>query len=174
MHCNALHTRVDMHSSVRWDNAHTDSRYAETQNAGNGVRYRDWSTLMVDGDQSQKVRLDSHVMSFTEVHLTQFPWRRANGTVQWVHVAATAPPNLLVLHERRPGEASDDFRALLGSVKSRVLQDLKLLPVRDETHRVERSSTSVYGDQSTGQVLVAYAPTGDPENRIELIAFQLS
>lgn len=167
-----LHTRVAMHSSVRWDNQYCDSRYAETQTAGNGERFRDWVTVHAEGDTTQKVRLDSHTVRLSELHFTHFPWRRADGRLQWVGVAASVCPNLLVLHERI-ADNKDDFKGLLASVKSRVLQDLKLLPVRDESHRVERVNTSVYGDATTGQVLVAYAPTGDAESRVEIMAFEM-
>lgn len=105
-----------------------------------------------------------------------FPWRRDNGGTEWVSVASSVEPQVRVLQERRaPSTAAPPERAgaLLSSVKARFMQDLKLLPLRDQAHRIERRNTSVYADRERGQVLICYAPTGDPDARIEFLAFGL-
>jgi hypothetical protein len=90
-------------------------------------------------------------------------------------VAASVEPQVRILQERglATGLACDRGAALLSSVKTRFMQDLKLLPVRDQGHRVERRNTGVYEDRARGQVLICYAPTGDPDARIEFLAFGL-
>lgn len=119
--------------------------------------------------------MDSHLACSNSFYSTLFPWRRDDGTTQWVSVASSVEPQVRVLQGRRQpsGQAQDKFGALLASVKGRFMQDLKLLPVRDPAHRVERRNTSVYADRARGQVLLCYAPTGDLDARIEFMVFGL-
>ena len=49
-------------------------------------------------------------------------------------------------------------------------QDLKLLPLRDPSHYVERINTSVYCDREAKQVMLVYAPTGG--DRLEFMLFE--
>lgn len=124
----------------------------------------------------QKCRLDSHAVHADHFYSTLFPWRRDDGTTEWVAVAASVEPQVRVLQERRTpssGPSPERHAALLSSVKGRFMQDLKLLPLRDPAHRIERRNTSVYADRERGQVLICYAPTGDPDARIEFLAFGL-
>lgn len=124
----------------------------------------------------QKCRLDSHAVHADHFYSTLFPWRRDDGTTEWVAVAASVEPQVRVLQERRTpssGPSLERHAALLSSVKGRFMQDLKLLPLRDPAHRIERRNTSVYADRERGQVLICYAPTGDPDARIEFLAFGL-
>ena len=171
----SLHTRVALSKSPKWDNTHEDPRYAETQTANNGERYREWVCLAEKG-QNHKVRLEALLLESPRTFWTQFAWRRADDSIQWVPVCSSIHPgSLKVLKERvwpTPSEPSGrkDLHALLMSVKSRFIQDLKLLPVR-EGERVDKSSTSVYVDEQVGQVMIAYSPV-DSE-RLEFIAFQL-
>ena len=173
-----LHTKVEVHSSLKWDNEYEDGRYAETQTASNGTRYRDWVSMLSNERGNQKSRLDSHVVKYDRLFETMFPWQRADGQLEWVSVASTVQPDLRVLHDRSVAVAGDDqeksrFRTFVSSVKARFLQDLKLLPVRHESHRVERANTSVYMDEGAGQVLICYAPTGDDQKRVEFLALGL-
>ena len=173
-----LHTKVEVHSSLKWDNEYEDGRYAETQTASNGTRYRDWVSMLSNERGNQKSRLDSHVVKYDRLFETMFPWQRAEGQLEWVSVASTVQPDLRVLHDRSVAVAGDDqeksrFRTFVSSVKARFLQDLKLLPVRHESHRVERANTSVYMDEGAGQVLICYAPTGDDQKRVEFLALGL-
>ena len=171
----SLHTRVTLHASPKWDNTHEDPRYAETQTASNGERYREWVCVAEKG-QNHKVRLEAHLLESPRTFWTQFAWRRADDSIQWVPVCSSIHPGgLKVLKERvwpTPSEPSNrkDLHALLMSVKSRFIQDLKLLPVR-EGERVDKNSTSVYVDEQVGQVMVVYAPM--ESDRLEFIAFQL-
>ena len=123
----------------------------------------------------QKCRLDSHVVRADHFYATLFPWRRDDDTTEWVSVAASVEPQARVLQGRRltGSAARDRASALVSSVKARFMQDLKLLPVRDPSHRIERRNTSIYADRDRGQVLICYAPTGDPDARIEFLAFGL-
>lgn len=177
-----LHTTVPLHSSLRWDNEREDARYSETQAASNGQRLRDWLAVHRDPANPQKCRLDSHSVGVDHFYCTMFPWRREDGTSAWVDVAASVQPEVRVLPVRRTaaardpsgsGGGGDPLSALLTSVKARFLQDLKLLPVRDPVHRTERANTSIYVDRQNEQVLICYAPTGDPQSRIEFMAFGL-
>ena len=129
-----------------------------------------------DPASPQKCRLDSHAARADHFYATLFPWRRDDGATEWVSVAASVEPQVRVLQERRVPTAEGETEragALLSSVKARFMQDLKLLPVRDPAHRIERRNTSVYADRERGQVLICYAPTGDPDARIEFLAFGL-
>lgn len=143
--------------------------------ASNGQRLRDWYAVHRDPGNPQKCRMDSHLACADGFYSTMFPWRREDGTTQWVDVASSVEPQVRVLQARRQagGQAQGAVGALLASVKGRFMQDLKLLPVRDPAHRIERRNTSVYADRDHGQVLVCYAPTGDPDARIEFMAFGL-
>lgn len=177
LHEPLLHTSVPLHSSLRWDNEREDARYAETQVGSNGQRLRDWLAVHRDPTSPQKCRLDSHSIGVDHFYSTLFPWRKTDGTTEWVDVAASVQPEVRVLPVRRKahGDARDDdpLGSLLTSIKGRFLQDLKLLPVRDPSHRTERGNTSVYVDRQRGQVLICYAPTGDPQSRLEFMAFGL-
>ena len=177
-----LHTTVPLHSSMRWDNEREDARYSETQAGSNGQRMRDWLAVHRDPANPQKCRLDSHSVVVDHFYCTMFPWRREDGSSTWVDVAASVQPEVRVLPLRRKaagedssgsGRGGDPLSLLLTSVKARFLQDLKLLPVRDPAHRTERCDTSIYVDRQNGQVLICYAPTGDPQSRIEFMAFGL-
>ena len=192
----ALHTFIHLHQSNRWENDREDvrcaprfdprrarapltsppaRRYSESQLGANGQRFRDWYAVHQDPAGPQKCRLDSHAVRADHYYATLFPWRRDDGTTEWVNVASSVEPQVRVLQGRRLASAGppDRASALLSSVKARFMQDLKLLPVRDPVHRIERANTSVYADRERGQVLICYAPTGDPEARLEFLAFGL-
>ena len=160
-----LHSRIPIHTSTAWTNDHIDARYAETQLAENGARFRDWLVVHADPRAPQRCRLDSHTAETDKVYYTLFPWINQDATT-WVRVASSVEPELRVLAPRGKGDVTE---RLLQSVKARFLQDLKLLPVRDPAHRVERAHTTVYADPSAGQVMVSYAPTG--AGRIEFMLF---
>ena len=160
-----LHSRIPIHTSTAWTNDHLDARYAETQLADNGARFRDWLVVHADARAPQRCRLDSHTTETDKVYYTLFPWINQDATT-WVRVASSVEPELRVLAPRGKGDVTE---RLLQSVKARFLQDLKLLPVRDPAHRVERAHTTVYTDPSAGQVMVSYAPTG--AGRIEFMLF---
>ena len=160
-----LHSRIPIHTSTAWTNDHLDARYAETQLADNGARFRDWLVVHADPRAPQRCRLDSHTAETDKVYYTLFPWINQDATT-WVRVASSVEPELRVLAQRGKGDVTE---RLLQSVKARFLQDLKLLPVRDPAHRVERAHTTVYTDPSAGQVMVSYAPTG--AGRIEFMLF---
>ena len=171
-----LHTEVALGMSPKWDNEHEDARYAETQTAANGVRHRDW-VCVSQGVPNHKVRLEAHAIEAAQTFWTQFAWRRADESVQWVPVCSSVEPGgLKVLKERvwptpTKNTMRKELHALLLSVKARFIQDLKLLPLREIGQRVDRASTSVYVDERAGQVLLAYAPVGG--SRLEFLAFQL-
>ena len=155
--------QVMIHSSMPWDSSvPEDTRYAETQLASNGRRFRDWVCLHDDGrGKTHKCRLETHVIHADAVYRTRFPWVQGDKTT-WVHVASSVKPTFKVLHDRvHTGN-------LASAVKSRFLQDLKLLPVREEGHRVDRGNASVYTDEK--QVMLVYAPSGD--QRLEFMLFQ--
>jgi hypothetical protein len=174
-----LHTEVRLHASPKWDNAHEDARYAETQLGANGRRYREWVSVSA-GSPAQKVRLEAHLVEAKTTHWTQFAWRRADDSIDWVRVCSSVPPGgLIVLKERvwpdaspPPASVRRDLHALLLSVKAKYLQNLGLLPMRVPNQRVEPTSTSVYTDEPAGQVLLCYAPVGG--ETLEFMAFELA
>ena len=110
-----LHTRIPLHGENPWTNDHEDRRYAETQAAANGHRYRDWIAV----HQEAKCRLDSHTVRAKRVFHTFFPLQTPDGC-QWVRVAASLRPDLRVLHCRTPAKTRLD--QLATGVKARFLQ----------------------------------------------------
>jgi hypothetical protein len=60
-------------------------------------------------------------------------------------------------------------------VKARLLQDLKLLPLRNPgTDTLDRQNVTVYQDEPAGQILLVYSPTtASCEPRLEFISFSL-
>ena len=171
------HSQVDLMESSRWEKDHEDHRYAETQMGTNGVRYRDWLCMYADENNLEKCKLDSHILNITEMYQALFPWKRVDGRLEWVTVRSSLPTELRVLHDRHhhfgedPGISTDAFKALACSVKSRLLQDLKLLPVRDPSHKIDRTHVSVYTDDLNKQVLIVYTPLGDELKRLEFLSF---
>ena len=161
-----LHSRIPIHTSTAWTNDHLDARYAETQLADNGARFRDWLVVHADARAPQRCRLDSHTAEADRLFYTTYPWTGDDRAADWVRVASSVEPELRVLAAKGKGDPAD---RLLASVKARFLQDLKLLPVRDPSHRVERAHTSVYVDKKRAQVMISYAPTGS--TRIEFMVF---
>jgi len=166
-----LRTEVPLRGSASWDNDHQDSRYAETQTGANGFRYREWVAVYSDAKQILKCRLDSHTIYAPTLHTTLMPWcRLADGNTEWVSVASSAKPDVKVLYERAKHK-DGDFASFVCSVKSRFLQDLKMLPLRNaKDQRVDRQDVAVYTNEELGQVMLAYAPTED--DRVEFILFQ--
>ena len=98
-----LHTKVEVHSSLKWDNEYEDGRYAETQTASNGTRYRDWVSMLENERGNQKSRLDSHVVKYDTLYETMFPWQRSDSKLECVSVSSTLNPDLRVLRDRTDG-----------------------------------------------------------------------
>ena len=111
-----LHTRLRLHDSNPWSNEHEDRRYAETQVAANGHRFRDWLAVHPEA----KCRLESHTISVDRVFYTFFPLQDKTGCHEWVKVASSVRPDLRVLHCRNNGNQPVD--RLATGVKARFLQ----------------------------------------------------
>lgn len=98
---------------------------------------------------------------------------------------SSLPLEQRILHDRPPPTTADPttpanrFAAFTRSVKARLLQDLKLLPVPDEKlFHVERHNVTVYTDEPSQHILVVYAPTPLPDasptnSSLEFVAFTL-
>jgi hypothetical protein len=157
-------TVCQLGGSCAWKEGGIDPRYAERQQADNGVRFRDWVALHAGKGGTQQSRLASHVVEFDSIYTTKMPWiQQPDGSVRWVRVASTAKPESKTLQGK----------TLRQAVESRFLHDLRMLPVRGELGagaRVERSNTELYSG-SDCSVAVAYAPTG--QSRLELMAFEV-
>jgi len=169
----AKHTEVDLHSSTPWDKDHVDNRYAETQRAENGQRYRDWVTVYQSADELHQSRLASHHVLTTMLFHTHFPFARADGGYSWVSVASTLPAETRVL--RHIG-GKTRLEALKRSVENRFVNDSKLLPVWSQGDRVDQMDVEVYTDPEAEQVAVIYAPVSPDggRKRLELISFRYS
>lgn len=158
-------TVCQLGSSCPWKEGGIDPRYAERQQAENGLRFRDWAAMHAGKGGTQQSRLASHVVEFDSIFTTKMPWvlNEADPTsVRWVRVASTAKPDSKTLQGK----------TLRQAVESRFLHDLRMLPVRGDlgAQRVERSNAEVYSG-SDSCVAIAYAPTG--QNRLELMAFEV-
>ena len=161
-------TTCQLGGSCSWKEGGIDPRYAERQQADNGLRFRDWVALHAGKGGTQQSRLASHVVEFDSIYSTKMPWIQQSDddrdqTVRWVRVASTAKPESKTLQGK----------TLRQAVESRFLHDLRMLPVRGELGaalRVERSNTELYS-ASECSVAIAYAPTG--QSRLELMAFEV-
>lgn len=160
-------------------------RYAESQTAENGERYRDWVCVYATPQDMEKCRLEGHVLEIGEAYETTFEW---NGHT--VHARSSMPLDERVLSlpsvhysgghfETAPAvppvtTTMSPAQAFSRVLRQRILQDLRVLPVRDaDTHYVERGNVTVYAGSpcaasepsrpllATQQedVLVVYAPT---------------
>lgn len=182
------HMEVDLHQSSPWDQDYIDDRYAETQRAENGLRFRDWITMYRSLDDLQRSRLAAHHVFTDQLFHTHFPVisspstsNASNDSVgnsgvvltnSWVSVASTLPAETRVLRQTS-GKTHTD--ALRGSVVGRFMNDLKLLPVWNQGDVVDPSNAEVYTDEDSKQVAIVYAPrslTGDMR-RLEMISFRL-
>ena len=171
------HTTVALNASPAWNKDHVDARYAETQQASNGMRHRDWLCLYASEKSVEKCKLDSHVLDIARYYECRFPWKRgADQPIEWVLARSSLPLDPRVLRDIGPSAASpepDRFTAFTRAVKGRFLQDLKLLPVPDP-HRdtLQRANTSVYTDEPSLQVLIVYAPD-DGQGRLQFVSLGL-
>ena len=147
-------------------------RYAETQTATNGIRYRDWICTFASSTALEKCKLEAHVLDITSYHQALVPWKRDPSTVEWVAARSSLPLEQRVLRDNSSSATSvPRFTAFVRASKARLLQDLKSLPMRDGQTITDRLNVSVYPDETTQQVLVVYSPTGSQQ--LEFISFTL-
>ena len=139
----------------RWSESTIDLRYAETQLATNGSRFRDWVTLHVDG--AQQGRLAAHAVCVSKLHHTAMPWIVDGGALRWVRVASSLHMEASIL--RGP--------TLRQAVESRFMQDPRLLPVAEEGHWVVRDNAELYEAREPGTVGIAYAPVWEGQGSKE-------
>jgi len=145
----------------RWGGDSIDERYAEKQVAPNGFRFRDWIAMHSTPSGTHQSRLAAHAVRFDALYHTKLPWLGEDGSVRWVRMASTSPPENRTLQGR----------TLRLAVESRYMHDLRMLPVRGQRDAVLRANAEMYAD-SPGSVSIVYAPTGDGPCRLELVAFQ--
>lgn len=156
-------------------------RYAETQLAPNGLRYREWLTVFANPHAIEKVRLDAHVLDVTEYHQAIHPWRTdSTGVVETILVRSSLPLEQRVLHDRTPADSGvPRFTRFVRACKARLTQDLKALPVREHSQatrehsqaQIKRTNTSFYEDERAKQILLVYAPDGS--HQLEFISMTL-
>lgn len=164
------HSILRVGESAAWDKEHIDDRYAESQLAINGVRFRDWLTMFKDGNDLHRCRLASHHVKVNELFHTHFPVGEPSGYA-WVSVASTLPTETRVL--RHLG-GKTDLEALKRSVENRFMNDAKLLPLWHPTDTVKPSHMEIYTDEAACQVAIVYAPVSadGTERRLELMSFR--
>ena len=96
---------------------------------------------------------------------------------------SSLPLEQRVMHDRSPTGVSR-YTAFVRSAKARLLQDLKLLPVRDEpgidrqnpvggeqNAGIDRQNLSLYEDEPSGQILLVYAPNN--AKQLEFVSLTL-
>lgn len=165
------HTEVELHASCPWDNDHIDERYAETQRAENGLRFRDWVTMYRHFDDVHRSRLASHHLEVTQLFHTHFPMAQSVKGYSWVSVASTLPAETRVLRHLGGKTRLEELKR---SVENRFVNDPKLLPVWATGDRIDQAGIEVYTDEAAGQVAVVYAPIAPDmsRKRLELISFR--
>ena len=154
-----LNTRLD-HADLGFFGHGLDEhrrRYAETQLASNGLRYRDWLTVFASDQALEKCRLEGHVLDIAACHQAVVPFRAPGRPLQRVGMRSSLPLEQRVLHDRTPpGSGVSPFTAFARACKARLLQDLKNLPLPpapDAT--LERHNVSVYEDERARSLLVS-------------------
>lgn len=120
------------------------------------------------------------MLDIRHVHQALVPWYRQQdqiGPVEYAIVRSSLPLEQRVLHDRTPFEAGvTRFTAFARSVKARLLQDLKLLPLRNpDTDTLDRQNVTLYTDEPAQQVLLVYAPNtlAESEPPLEFVSFSL-
>ena len=178
------HSEVHLHDSNPWAEDYIDDRYAETQRADNGLRYRDWLTMFRSFDDLQRSRLAAHHVFTDQLFHTHFPVIASNTSANhgdpdsnqactWVSVASTLPAEMRVLRQTTGKTPTD---ALKGSVVGRFINDLKLLPVWNHEDVIDPVNVEVYSDEDSKQVAIVYAPRAGESGerrRLEMISFRL-
>ena len=156
------------------------TRYAETQSANNGIRYRDWVCTFSSPASLERCRLDSHVLSIPSHFLAHVPWKRDHSRPpRWVEIRSSLPLEPKVLHDRSEPN-TQDFQAFVRTVKARLLQDLKTsLPLRHEHdphsphHPIDRLNISTYLDERNRHILIVYAPNHGKQDQFEFVSMTL-
>jgi len=164
------HSILNLGQSATWDKDHIDDRYAESQLASNGLRFRDWLTMYKYGNELHRCRLAAHHVKVNELFHTHFPMNKAGG-YEWVSVASTLPTETRVL--RHLG-GKTNIETLKRSVENRFMNDTKLLPLWHPTDTVTQSQLEIYTDEVACQVVIVYSPQSadGTERRLELMSFR--
>ena len=145
----------------------------------------------------EKCKLEAHILDINQIHQSMVPWHRHTpGTasadkpsMEYVMVRSSLPLEQRVLHDRAGATSSSSteadpspttttaspsrFTSFVRSVKARLLQDLKLLPLRNpETDgAIDRQNLTLYTDEPAGQVLLVYTP--EQGKQLEFVSFSL-
>lgn len=168
------HSILHVGKSATWDKDHIDDRYAESQLASNGLRFRDWLTMYRnDMGDLQRCRLASHHVKVNELFHTHFPVTLGEpNEYTWISVASTLPTETRVL--RHLG-GKTNLETLKRSVENRFMNDPKLLPTWHPTDTVSQTHMEIYTDEKACQVAIVYAPTSADgvDRRLELMSFRL-
>jgi hypothetical protein len=167
------HSILGLGESATWDKDHIDDRYAESQLASNGLRFRDWLTMYRSDDgHLQRCRLASHHIKINELFHSHFPVAVSEGQgYTWVSVASTLPTETRVL---KHSGGKSDLEVLKRSVEYRYMNDSKLLPTWHPSDTVDPSHMEFYTDEKACQVTIVYAPTSSDgtDRRLELMSFR--
>lgn len=125
----------------------------------------------------EKARLDAHVLDVTAYHQALHPWKRdSTGQVESILVRSSLPLEQRVLHDRTPPDAGvSRYACFVRSCKARLTQDLKSLPVREDSpaqtiqtredtpNQTSRTNATFYEDERANQILLVYAPDGSKQ-----------
>lgn len=151
-------TVCSLGESCAWTEDGIDPRYAEKQQASNGLRYRDWTALHVGSNGTQQSRLASHIVRYDCIHTTVIPWFLDGGGLRWVQVSSTLAPEARTLHGK----------SLRQAVEARFLHDLRMLPTESGA-KISKSNCEIYTD-SAGTVGIAYCLNNSP--RLHFACFE--
>jgi hypothetical protein len=172
LHEPALHNIIGLHQSIPWSQEYEDSRYAETQVAGNNSgRYRDWCNFCSRpvNNNMFKSKLDAHVLHVSKIYSSQYAWLN-NKEHKWINVYASQPIATHLLHA-----PTEEFSVsnLCQSVNNRFKHSVGLLPVRNPAHTVLKNDVHFYTDAESGSVLMVYSAHDDIDKNLEFMLFQV-
>lgn len=175
LHHAALHNIISLNQSIPWVNDHEDKRYAETQVAAKrSGRFRDWCGFVQYNNKNTHVsKLDSHVITVSEIHQTFFPWLQYDNKNKFVQVLSSLPCESLFLPKITNNQDSSELQNLLQSVNNTFKHNTKLFPTRDHIHNVEKDDVHVYTDDKLGSIVFAYSCHNDLEKNVDFMMFKL-
>ena len=155
---------VPLQGGAKWTRDGIDPRYAELQQAANGVRFRDWVAMHCDPVRkcTWQCRLAAHVVHTDTMHRGSALWTRpGDEQPTWVTVLSTLPTEQRVLKGNTLGVA----------VEACYSHEPGLLPVARSDMDVHRKDMEFYHPDPK-RVLVSYAPKR-AQGTLHLLVFQV-
>ena len=185
---------VPLQGGVKWTRDGIDPRYAELQQATNGLRFRDWVAMHCDPVRkcTWQCRLAAHVVHTDTMHCGSALWIRSpidsnQSTRSGQLIGPNQRPGQLIGPNQRPGDEQPTWVTVLSTLptEQRVLKgstlgmaveacyshEPGLLPVARSDMDVHRKDMEFYHPDPQ-RVLVSYAPKR-AQGTLHLLIFQV-